>query len=259
MIRECCLVFAFGFVLVGMCAYQQRVVITGAGGSVGLELFKKLLDKKNFYPVGLVRSQTSYDRLIKAGARPDQIKRGDITKRDSLKGLCDGATKLVTCTSAVSKLRTSFRLRSLFGRLLNQQATPTGSDYYFRESPYDVDWLGQRNVIDEAVGAGVEHIVMVQNMGGYRKASRLNEVGRRIGELDPKVGNILKWKRKSERYLMKRCFFTIVHAGTLIDDPGGLREIVFDNDDALLRSSFTSIPKAGKRLGGFISKRPHVN
>ena len=42
---------------------------------------------------------------------------------------------------------------------------------------------------------------------------------------------------------MKRCFFTIVHAGTLTDEPGGRREIVWDIDDALLRTNFKRIPK----------------
>lgn len=42
---------------------------------------------------------------------------------------------------------------------------------------------------------------------------------------------------------MKRCFFTIIHAGALTDDPGGRREIVFDNDDALLRAGIKRMPK----------------
>lgn len=58
-----------------------------------------------------------------------------------------------------------------------------------------------------------------------------------------KNGNILKWKRASERYLMKRCYFTILHAAQLTDDKGCKREIVWDTDDALLRTNYRKIPK----------------
>jgi nucleoside-diphosphate-sugar epimerase len=97
-----------------------------------------------------------------------------------------------------------------------------------------VDFIGQKNTIDAATQAKVEHIVLLGSMGGYR-GSKLNDIGRKAGETDPKVGNILKWKRASERYLMKRCFFTIIHAGILTGEKGGEREIVWDTDDSLLR------------------------
>lgn len=42
---------------------------------------------------------------------------------------------------------------------------------------------------------------------------------------------------------MKRCFFTVVHAAALTDDKGGMREIVWDTDDALLRTNFRKIPR----------------
>lgn len=42
---------------------------------------------------------------------------------------------------------------------------------------------------------------------------------------------------------MKRRFFTIIHAGTLTDEPGGQHEILWDTDDALLRTPYKKIPK----------------
>lgn len=80
-------------------------------------------------------------------------------------------------------------------------------------------------------------------MGGYRGNSKINDIGRSSSDDDPQRGNILKWKRAAERYLMKRCFFTIIHAGALTNDPGYQRDIVFDNDDALLRTKFKTIPR----------------
>ena len=71
----------------------------------------------------------------------------------------------------------------------------------------------------------------------------MNAIGRSDGETSPRKGNLLKWKRAAERYLMKRCFFTIVHCGALIDEKGGKREIVWDTDDALLRTKYRKIPR----------------
>ena len=82
-------------------------------------------------------------------------------------------------------------------------------------------------------------------MGGYR-GSRQNEIGRWNGnELsdDVKDGNILKWKRATERYLIKKNFFTIIHAAQLTDEPGGKKEVVWDTDDALIRANFRKIPR----------------
>jgi hypothetical protein len=76
-------------------------------------------------------------------------------------------------------------------------------------------------------------------MGGYGRSSldRIRYDGA------PRKDNLLKWKRKAERYLMRRAFFTIVHAGPLTDNPGGQKEVVWDTDDALLRTNFKKISK----------------
>jgi hypothetical protein len=70
---------------------------------------------------------------------------------------------------------------------------------------------------------------------GYR-GSKLNDIGRKKDDPDIKNGNMLKWKRAAERYLMKRCAFTILHAGQFTDEPGGQKDIIWDTDDALLRT-----------------------
>ena len=65
-----------------------KVVVTGAGSSVGYLCFKKLLArKKTFSPVGLVRDKRGYDQLLKLGATPEQIRIGDITNKESLRGV----------------------------------------------------------------------------------------------------------------------------------------------------------------------------
>lgn len=135
-------------------------------------------------------------------------------------------------------------MKDFIRRVFRREAVTKATSMYYPEGqdPYLVDYIGQKNVIDLAVEAQVSHVVMLGSMGGYT-GSKLNDIGRNIGEKDPKKGNILKWKRAAERYLMKRAFFTIVHAGTLTDEPGGLREIVWDVDDSLLRTNFRKIPQ----------------
>jgi len=80
------------------------------------------------------------------------------------------------------------------------------NDLYYKnnQSPHDVDYIGQRHIIDQCVASSVNHVVMLGNMGGYR--SKLSEIN--------------KWKRAAERYLMKRLLFTIIHSGALTDEPG---------------------------------------
>lgn len=77
---------------------------------------------------------------------------------------------------------------------------------------------------------------------GYH-GSKLNDIGRKSVSDDSKYGNVLKWKRAAERYLMQRRFFTIIHSATMTDEPGGQQEIVWDTDDALLRTPYKKIPK----------------
>jgi hypothetical protein len=221
-----------------------RVVVTGASTSVGYLVFKKLLKSKNFQPVGLVRDKHGFNELKKLGVDDDQIRIGDITNKNTLRGVFDKATKVVMCTSARPKKKFWFRIINFLLKLIKRDRPPQATDLYYpkNQCPFNVDFIGQKNVIDLCLDAKVEHIVMLGNMGGYR-GSKLNAIGREEGETNSKKGNLLRWKRAAERYLMKRCFFTIIHSGALIDEKGGKREIVWDTDDALLRTNFRKIPR----------------
>ena len=219
----------------------KNVFVTGAGSSVGFEVFRKLLKKERFNPYGLVRTAHDARKLIELGAEPAQIFIGDITNRQDLVGIFRGIDKVVLCTSSRPRKTLGYRVKNFFRSLVNLGRTPKVTELYYRkgEEPFAVDFVGQKNVIDEACSeknstAGLPHFVMLSNMGGYRNSSKVNEIGRKDGDLNS--GNILKWKRASERFLMKRAFFTIIHAGALTDEPGGRREIVWDTDDSLLRT-----------------------
>ena len=222
---------------------QQKVIITGASGSVGYLLFKKLLKKKNFIPIGLVRDQKGAKALEKLGASSNQIAIGDIRDKDSIVSLFKDANKVVMCTSAQPKKKLSFKIKKALYSLIGKEIKAETSDLYYskNETPYLVDFIGQRNVIDLCLESKVDHVVLLGNMGGYR-GSKLNDIGRSPDD-SPKEGNILKWKRASERYLMKRCLNTIIHAAALTDAKAGTAEIVWDTDDSLLRTNFRKISK----------------
>jgi nucleoside-diphosphate-sugar epimerase len=49
------------------------------------------------------------------------------------------------------------------------KATTPGTEAFYYEKgqrPYEVDYLGQKNIVDECRRAGVEHVVLLGHMGG---------------------------------------------------------------------------------------------
>ena len=225
---------------------ELSVLVTGAGSSVGYEVFKKLLARPSkFRPYGLVRNEQDVRKLLKIGAKRESVIVGDILDRQSLVGVFqqNSIDKCVLCTSARPRKTLVCKVKSFFRWIVRRPRSPKVNELYYPsgESPYLVDFIGQRNVIDEAVAASVQHIVLLSNCGGYRASSKVNEIGRSPD--DPNSGNLLSWKKSAERYLMKRSFFTIIHAPSLTDEPGGQRTIVWDTDDTLLRTPYKTIPR----------------
>ena len=126
-------------------------------------MFKKLMKKKQFYPIGLVRDNRAARVLEKLGANSDQIAIGDITDKDSISNLFKDANKVVLCTSAQPKKRVSFKIKKLFYSLIGKDVKPLSKDLYYQkqQTPYYVDFIGQKNVIDLCLESKVDHIVML--------------------------------------------------------------------------------------------------
>lgn len=146
---------------------------------------------------------------------------------------------LLIATSATPKINPLSLLKSIVLKLVGRKAPPS---FYFRKggSPEEVDWLGQRNQIDAAVGANVDHIVICSSMGGTQPDNFLNVIGT---QADGTGGSILLWKRKAEAYAMACGLnYTILHPGGLLHAPGG-RRVVFGVDDSLLDRTGHSIPR----------------
>jgi nucleoside-diphosphate-sugar epimerase len=212
----------------------RKVVVTGAGGQTGNSLFRKLLKlKEEFDPIGLVRSEESKAALIESGVPASKIAVVDVTDAAAVRAVAKDCSAFCICTSAKPKPTGQVQPdtgRPIFG-------FPNGS-------PELVDWMGQKNQID-ACPTGA-HVVVCSTMGGTDVNHPLNNLGRTVNE-DGSIsgGNIVKWKRKSEVYLMNKSDlkYTIVHPGGLINEPGGERELVVGVDDTTTLTVSQTVPR----------------
>ena len=199
----------------------KRVLVTGATGKTGALVFQKLRQEtKQFQAIGFARSQSKVTELF--GSTEDFFF-GDITEPSSLKPALKGCYALVILTSAAPKMK----------------APPLPGErpkfeYELGGMPETVDYYGQKNQIDAAQKAGVEHIVLVGSMGGTMPNHPLNQMGN---------GKILIWKRKAEQYLIDSGInYTIIRAGGLIDLEGGVRQLLVGKNDTLLNNPPNGIP-----------------
>jgi uncharacterized protein YbjT (DUF2867 family) len=221
---------------------KKKVVITGAGGRTGQLVMKKLLQEQDvYYPVGVVRSDSSAEKLKALGASEDQIVVGDILGENGnamLDSAMEKGEKLVICTSAVPQIIKLSLIPVILAKIFRKEGVRPKFTFKEDQTPEQVDWIGQKMQIDAARKAGIEKVVLVGSMGGTQSDNFLNTIG---------DGNILVWKRRAEKYLIDSGLnYTIIHPGGLKDDEGGKREILLNVDDAFLndKSGPRSIPRA---------------
>lgn len=199
---------------------MKRVLVTGATGRTGALVLKKLRQRAEFEAIGLARSPQKVEELF--GSVKGFVF-ADIRDFSSLKSAVAGYQALVILTSAIPKIKAP-----------PQPGERPEFEFAPGENPETIDWLGQKNQIDAAREAGVEHIVIVGSMGGTNPNHPLNRIGN---------GNILIWKRKAEEYLIDSGIdYTIVRAGGLLDREGGVRELLVGTDDTLLNHPPNGIP-----------------
>merc|ERR1719163_729322 len=201
-----------------------RVAVTGAGGQTGQHAFRKMLARPaEFDPVGIVRSAASKEALVESGIPEECVVVADVTDPAAIAAAISGCDALVIGTSA--KPAPSGDTDEITGRPVF--TFPNGS-------PEAVDWLGQKAQIDAAKMCGpATHVVICSSMGGTDPSNMLNSLGRVTREDgSAEGGNILLWKRKSEKYLIDSGLpYTVVHPGGLLNEPGSRREIVIGVDD----------------------------
>jgi len=198
----------------------KQVLVTGATGKTGSIVFQKLKQDPDFEVKGLARSPEKAKDLF---GSTENFYFGSITDKESIQAAFCDCQKLVILTSASPKM----------------VAPPKPGERAQFEYPADgtpelVDYQGQKNQIDLAIAAGIEHIVLVGSMGGTDENHPLNKMGN---------GKILIWKRKAEEYLANSGRnYTIIRAGGLQDQPGGVRKLIVGDNDELLANPPNGIP-----------------
>ncbi|KAJ1638806.1 hypothetical protein T492DRAFT_941063 [Pavlovales sp. CCMP2436] len=214
----------------------RRVFVSGAGGQTGQSVFRKMLARPElFQPVGVVRSEARRQELIASGVPPATVVVADVTDAAAVAAAAAGCDAFAICTSAKPSPTgaTSEAGRPVFG-------FPAGN-------PELVDWLGQKNQIDAAKLAGLDTLVVIcSSMGGTDPNHPLNALGRRedLGDGSTRGGDILKWKRKAELYLVESGLpYCIVHPGGLLNEPGGKRELCVGVDDSITGTANRSVPR----------------
>ena len=180
--------------VLAMCASQSaalKVFVSGAGGQTGQSVFRKMLARPEFSPVGVVRSEESKAALVESGVPAESVVVCDVTDADAVMSAMAGCEAVVIATSA--KPAPTGEMKEGGGPVFG---FPNGQ-------PEAVDWLGQKSQIDAAAAQGPgTHVVICSSMGGTDPNHMLNSLGRRTREDgSTEGGDILLWKRKASATL----------------------------------------------------------
>ena len=224
-------------VLLAVCFSQcaaLKVFVSGAGGQTGQSVFRKMLARPDFSPVGVVRSEASKAALVESGVPPESVVVCDITDAYAVMSAMAGCEAVVIATSAKPAPTGEMNAegRPIFG-------FPNGQ-------PNVVDWLGQKAQIDAAAAQGPDtHVVICSSMGGSDPNHMLNSLGREtLPDGSTRGGEILKWKRKAEVYLAASGLpWTVVHPGGLVNEAGGVRALCLGVDDNVSGTENRNVPR----------------
>ena len=229
-------------------------------GRTGSLVFSLLDTDPRFDVVGLVRSESSAKKLVaKTNCLLEEVVISDVTQMsfDNIEDdrethpwpyALDNAEAMVICTSAVpqiSKLSLIKAMMKIPTNMLTGKKAINFRDLQFKykpgQNPEKVDYVGQKKQIDFAKKLGVKHVVLVSSMGVLDPSNFLNQIGK---DKDGKGGDILIWKRKSEKYLcLSGLQYTIIHPGGLVDTESSKQDLVLDVDDKLMTREKKSISR----------------
>lgn len=115
---------------------MQRVLVAGATGYLGGFVVEELANR-GFAVRALVRSTTGAEKIREIA---DEIVEGEVTKPETLTGVCDGID-VVFSSIGITRQKDGLTFR-------------------------DVDYRGNKNLLDEALRAGVEKFVYVSVFNG---------------------------------------------------------------------------------------------
>lgn len=181
----------------------MKALVAGSTGKTGGHIVRLLLEK-GVEVRALVRD------LDKANTElPDTVEKvvGDVLNKESLVAALVGCDVLISATGAAPSF------------------DPTG--------PYQVDYEGNKNLVDAAKTAGIEQFVMVSSLCVSKIFHPLNL-----------FWGILYWKKQAEDYLkVSGVPYTIVRPGGLKDEDN-VQAIVMSAADTLFEGSIPRVKVA---------------
>ncbi|MBD1918931.1 MULTISPECIES: NAD(P)H-binding protein [Cyanophyceae] len=177
----------------------MKAFVAGATGATGSKIVNQLVGR-GVPVVAFVRDAAAAREKLPIEVT---LMEGSVTDKESIRKAIAGCTVLLSATGA----RPGF--------------DPTG--------PYQVDYEGNKNLIDVAKETGIEHFVMVSSLCASRFFHPLNL-----------FFLILYWKHQAEAYLQASGLtYTIVRPGGLKDDDTDTRTLVMAPADTLSEGSVT--------------------
>jgi uncharacterized protein YbjT (DUF2867 family) len=203
--------FALGALIVvataacaGLDKSPRTVLVAGATGLTGQQVVKHL-QKDGYRVVALARDTAKAREQLGADV---EIRQGDVRQPSTLTSTMSGVDAVITSIGARGK---------------------EGP-----ERPEMVDYQGVRNLTDAAVAAKVRQFVLVSSRGVTQADHPLNRM----------FGDVLTWKLKGEDYLRASGLpYTIVRPGGLLNEPGGMGDIAFEQGDRRFGGSVLSNPR----------------
>ncbi|MEM6597506.1 MAG: SDR family oxidoreductase [Cyanobacteria bacterium P01_C01_bin.69] len=175
----------------------MRVLVAGATGQTGKRVVEQLLAQEGIAVRALVRDTEKAASQLEGKA---EITVGDVSKPATLQAALVDCQMLISATGAAPSL------------------DPTG--------PYKVDYEGNKNLVDAAKAAGVEHFVMVSSLCVSKIFHPLNL-----------FWGILYWKKQAEDYLKQSGVpYTIVRPGGLKNEED-TQPIVMSSADTLFEGN----------------------
>lgn len=175
----------------------MKAFVAGATGATGSRIVTQLVGR-GVPVVAFVRDAASARAKLPIEVT---LLEGSVTDKASIRRAIAGCTVLVSATGA----RPGF--------------DPTG--------PYQVDYEGNKNLVDVAKEVGIEHFVMVSSLCVSRFFHPLNL-----------FFLILYWKQQAEAYLQASGLtYTIVRPGGLKDDNSDTRPLIMAPADTLFEGS----------------------
>lgn len=198
----------------------KKVLVTGAAGKTGRLVLQKLLqaDPARFDPKAIVRTEQSAVKLLHdlPQLSLEQVVVSDITDPRFCEDfpMQHKMDAMIICTSAVPRIRKRSLAKALVQipwRWIRRQRpwiNPRQLHFCWKYQGYPelVDYHGQLAQIQLAQQdhLDISQVIVVSSMGVTKEDKYfLNQVGK--GPDGSGHGDILKWKRRAEEYLMQVC------------------------------------------------------